>query len=167
MAQEPFFFVARGPVPRDGSRDVIFTVGRGPSDAIRACERVSPAIIGVHERWRGTGPRPTVRVAFFYRSAGACPPRWLKRCYFHRSAGACPPRSLERANAGEGQALALRWRGVFFRSAGACPQRCLLSSYVFRSFRTYMSIETRVVPFSRSFRSLIKHARTWQKLLRT
>ena len=33
------------------------TVARGPSDAIRASERVSPAI-GV---WRGTGPRPTVK----------------------------------------------------------------------------------------------------------
>ena len=38
------FTVARGPVPRDGSRTVFFTVARGPSDAIRASERVSPAI---------------------------------------------------------------------------------------------------------------------------
>ena len=37
--------VARGPVPRDRRlhRD---TVARGPSDAIRASERVSPAISG-------------------------------------------------------------------------------------------------------------------------
>ena len=42
------------------------------------------------------------------------------------------------------------------RSAGACPPRCPSSSYVFRSFRTYMSIAARVVPFSRAFRSLIK-----------
>ena len=56
---------------------------------------------------------------------------------------------------------------IFHRSAGACPPRSPLASYVFRSFRTYMSIEKRVVPFSRSFRSLIKHARPWQKLLRT
>ena len=39
--------VARGPVPRD---------------------------LRVHERWRGTGPRPTKKTAR-YRSAGACPPR--------------------------------------------------------------------------------------------
>ena len=34
-----------------------FFVARGPSDAIRASERVSPAIVA----WRGTGPRPTVK----------------------------------------------------------------------------------------------------------
>ena len=47
------------------------------------------------------------------------------------------------------------------RSAGDRPPRCPSSSYVFRSFRTLMSIEKRVVLFSRSFRSLIKkHAAT-------
>ena len=45
---------------------------------------------------------------------------------------------------GEGQALALRYRTPFFRT------------HRFRSFRTYMSIAARVVPFSRSFRSFIK-----------
>ena len=38
-----------------------FIVARGPSDATRACERVSPARVGLRERWRGTGPRPTVK----------------------------------------------------------------------------------------------------------
>ena len=40
-------------------RGPFFTVARGPSDATRASERVSPAIVGVREQWRGTGPRPT------------------------------------------------------------------------------------------------------------
>ena len=39
------------------------------------------------------------------------------------------------------------------------PPRSPPSSYVFRSFRSLMSIAARVVPFSRSFRSLIK----WQR----
>ena len=47
----------------------------------------------------------------------------------------------------------------FVRSAGACPPRCPASRYVFRSFRSLMSIAARVVPFSRSFRSLIKRQR--------
>ena len=46
--------------------------------------------------------------------------------------------------------------GVFYRSAGACPPRAPSANYVFRSFRTYMSIEKRAGTFSRSFRSLIK-----------
>ena len=63
-----------------------------------------------------------------YAHPSRFPPRWLKPRFFYRSAGACPPR---------------------------CPS----ASYVFRSFRTLMSIEKRVCPFSRSFRSLIK----WQR----
>ena len=43
----------------------------------------------------------------------------------------------------------------FYRSAGACPPRSPSSRCCLRSFRTYMSIEKRVVPFSRSFRTLI------------
>ena len=39
------------------------------------------------------------------------------------------------------------------------PPRAPSSNYVFRSFRSLMSIAARVVPFSRSFRSLIK----WQR----
>ena len=53
-----------------------------------------------------------------------------KRPSRYRSAGACPPRSLDCADAGEGQALALRGKETFFakrpsryRSAGACPPR--------------------------------------------
>ena len=51
--------VARGPVPRDRYRKGrrFFPIARGPSDAIRASERVSPTIAA----WRGTGPRPTVK----------------------------------------------------------------------------------------------------------
>ena len=44
--------------------------------------------------------------------------------FFFRSAGACPPRSLECADAGEGLSLALReGKAFFFRGAGACPPR--------------------------------------------
>ena len=43
-----------------------------------------------------------------------------------------------------------------YRSAGACPPRSPASRCRLRSFRTYMSIETRAGPMSRSFRSLIK-----------
>ena len=49
------------------------------------------------------------------------------------------------------------------RSAGACPPRAPSSSYVFMSFSTYMSIETRAGPTSRSFRSLIKNTRRMAK----
>ena len=111
MAQEPFFIVARGPVPRDLSAE---------TKNVR-----SP---------RGHG------------------------------------RFLRRSMHGEGQALALRWEeGCFrYRSAGACPRaaNCLeqdsqdlhdLQDYLsrnehsfcngclFRSFRTCMSIEKRVL----------------------
>ena len=41
----------------------------------------------VPERWRGTGPRPTVRGGVFCSATRGC-------VFFHRSAGACPPRSL-------------------------------------------------------------------------
>ena len=44
-------------------------------------------------------PSPYGEGAFFYRSAGACPPRWLKNRFFYRSAGACPPRLLDCADA--------------------------------------------------------------------
>ena len=52
------------------------------------------------------------------------------------------------------------------RSAGACPPRSLSSSYVFRSFRSLMSIEKRVCPFSRSFRSLIEKQRSVSKFIK-
>ena len=57
-----------GPSPT--VRGAVFPVARGPSDAIRASERVSPAIVGVRGCWRGTGPRPTMKCRFS-RSAGA------------------------------------------------------------------------------------------------
>ena len=95
-----------GPRPTVKGGAAFFIVARGPSDAIRASERVSPAISIVmmcvspsvvcdrlitngsgsgdpdlqglaRERWRGTGPRPTMKGGRFYRSAGACPPRPL------------------------------------------------------------------------------------------
>ena len=96
----------------------------GPSDAIRASERVSPAM---------------AQKPFFYRSAGACPPRALDCvndgegnsqarvawrgtgprptgrgvAFFYRSAGACPPRALECADDGEGNSQArVAWRGT-------------------------------------------------------
>ena len=56
-------------------------VARGPSDATRASERVSPAIVA----WRGTGPRPTVKGAVLDTGARGPVPRDLSN---HRSAGA-------------------------------------------------------------------------------
>ena len=70
------------------------------------------------ERWRGTGPRPTMKCRFFSYRGGLSPTLSIVK----------------------------RWR--------------------FRSVRTYMSIAARVVPFSRSFRSLIK-TRGPGKILRT
>ena len=52
---------------------------------------------------------------------------------------------------------------LFSRSAGACPPRAFpvgetswSRCAIFRSFRSYMSIEKRAGPMSRAFRSLIK-----------
>ena len=53
-----------------GERKAFFIVARGPSDAIRASERVSPASVGLRGRWRGTGPRPTMKGAFCRRAPG-------------------------------------------------------------------------------------------------
>ena len=53
--------VARGPVPRD--RSTRAKNARQPTVSLPTAAR------------RGTGPRPTVSSTFFYRSAGACPPR--------------------------------------------------------------------------------------------
>ena len=60
-------------------------VGLGPSDATRACERVSLAM----PRSRGTGPRATVG-----------------KTVLHRRARACPSPGHDRG----GQAPALRWK---------------------------------------------------------
>ena len=72
------------PSPYGEGGGVFFTVARGPSDATRASERVSPAIIGVREAWRGTGPRPTVKGRFSPPVARGPVPR--DRCM----ARACP-----------------------------------------------------------------------------
>ena len=111
--RDPFFTVARGPVPcerwsaqtmaRDRPSPYVkgrrFFTGRHRahlcSSGAPAPERVKISVAS--ERWRGTGPRPTE-----------------KRTVFYRSAGACPPRTLECANDGEGQALAPRRRDPFF-----------------------------------------------------
>ena len=45
------------------------------------------------------------------------------------------------------------------RSAGSVLRELHRQEGGFRSFRTYMSIEIRVSPFLRAFRSLIKHTR--------
>ena len=49
------------PSPYGKSWRYPITVARGPSDATRASERVSPVIVA----WRGTGPRPTGNHAVF------------------------------------------------------------------------------------------------------
>ena len=41
----------------------------------RSAGACPPRALECAERWRGTGPRPTVTHTVFYRSAGACPPR--------------------------------------------------------------------------------------------
>ena len=56
-----------------------FTVARGPSDAIRASERVPPAIVA----WRGTGPRPTVSEVILATVARGPVPRDVERFMKH------------------------------------------------------------------------------------
>ena len=65
--------------------------------------------------WRGPVPRPTVKGRFFYRSAGACPPRASKHRFFTVARGPVPRDRSNEAKTffpstrhGEGQALALR-----------------------------------------------------------
>ena len=59
------------------------------------------------------------------------PPRWLKNRFFYRSAGACPPRASSIGEPSRARCFTVA-RGpvprdgsstVFFRSAGACPPR--------------------------------------------
>ena len=119
----------------------------GPSDAIRASERVSPAIAGEGQ----TLVLPSVvcdrLIAIGSRSGDL---DLQEEALSYRSAGP-----------------GLAWRGPVPRPTlreavldtvgrGPVPRDRPSSSYVFRSFRTYMSIAARVVPFSRSFRSLIE-----------
>ena len=54
--------VARGPVPRDHTTRA------------KNARKPTPFLVSTEAR-RGTGPRPTGNGTFFYRSAGACPPR--------------------------------------------------------------------------------------------
>ena len=53
-----------GQVPALREKTVPFTGGLGPSDATRACERVSLAM----HRSRGTGPRATIKNGTLHRS---------------------------------------------------------------------------------------------------
>ena len=48
----------------------------GPSDYPKLLQPIL-AIVRLREAWRGTGPRPTVRGRYFFRSAGDRPPRSL------------------------------------------------------------------------------------------
>ena len=117
--------VARGPVPRD--RWAPFCRSRSsealaclPSDLDPFGIRRSRTTVFYRVRaWRGTGPRPTGRGAFFHRSAGACPPRApssrcvspsvvCDRLITNGSDLAILPYRAWHANDGEGQALALR-----------------------------------------------------------
>ena len=88
----PFFFVSRGPVPRD--RWIARMLARDRPSPYGAARRffsyrggLSPAIVGLRGCWRGTGPRPTVSRAVFFRSAGACPPRSLDCACTHDGEG--------------------------------------------------------------------------------
>ena len=89
---------------------VFVTVGLGPSDATRACERVSLAIVCVPQRSRGTGPRATI----------------VQAASLHRRARACPSPSFVHADARGGQAPALRLSrpSPLPRRARACPSPC-------------------------------------------
>ena len=106
------------------------------------------------------------RHAFFPRSAGACPPRVLdpreKRT---------PTNAVFRSDRGTARDRPSPYgeteTALHTVARGPVPRERSREKRLFRSFRSCMSIETRVSPFSRSFRSLIKHARTWQNLLRT
>ena len=98
--------------------------------------------------------------AFFYRSAGACPPRSF-RFSIHRSAGACPPRSFSfipftvargpvprdlssrHSMARDRPSPYGEGRRFFYRSAGACPPRSLVAPIFLKVCKTLMSIEKR------------------------
>ena len=68
------------------------TVARGPSDATRASERVSPAIVRITAAWRGTGPRPTMKGGLSAAAApGGAPPYCIetRRSLLPRGRGSC------------------------------------------------------------------------------
>ena len=56
--------------------------------------------------------------------------------------------------------------GCHRASERVSPALPIVKQWRFRSFRTYMSIATRVVQFSRSFRSLIKNTRRMSKSIK-
>ena len=79
------------------SRPPPFTVGLGPSDATRACERVPLAIARVRaiQRSRGTGPRATVvEAASLHRRA------WALACHTRMRAGSPRHRSVVSSSVG-------------------------------------------------------------------
>ena len=120
---------------------------------------------------------PKARFALSSRSAGACPPRFLKQNANVRSSEATDVCCHDRRTARDRPSPYVSRRDLLcrFRSAGACPPRFLIclnqdiqdsqdfqdyegfdSTCLFRSVRTCVSIENRASPFSRSARSLIK-----------
>ena len=119
-----------------------FTVGRGPvprhapiseetlSDA-RMETSEGPALRGL-KRSRGTGPRATVSSTLPFTVGRGPVPRHASRCLNQDSQDSRISRILSRAAA-----------------------KSLLKKRLFRSFRSCMSIATRVCPFSRSVRTLI------------
>ena len=129
--------VARGPVPRDlrycieTGRSLLRGMAAGSRSA-RACPSRSP-ILHRDQEVSPTGgwPVPVARGPV---------PREFRYCVEIR-------RSL------------LRGMTSGSRSARACPSRSPSLRCCLRSFRTYMSIEKRAGPTSRSFRSLIKNTR--------
>ena len=83
-----------GQAPALRERAAFFIVARGPVPRERSVDRSM-----ARDR-----PSPYVKGDRFSPKKPSC----------YRSAGACPPRSFRRSKHGEGQALALRGRGMFF-----------------------------------------------------
>ena len=106
--------------PRYGCRGRFpFTVGLGPSDATRACERVPLAM----PRSRGTGPRATVsKTAPFTVGRGPVP----RRASIERETALVCVRFSRRSGDRGGLSPALRYpKPPFHRRARACPSPCL------------------------------------------
>ena len=100
------FTVARGTGPREAAMAPGMARDRpSPYDEGMPFFHRSAGALGCHTRIRAGFPR---EAAIDPGMARDRPSPYGKACRFYRSAGACPPRSLGRADAGEGQALALR-----------------------------------------------------------
>ena len=96
----PISVVRDRPIP-NGSRSGDLDLQGGGLPAKRMARETRS-----HARVACEGPSPTMK----------------GKRYFYRSAGACPPRSVECADDGEGQALALREGEAFFSpQRGAVP----------------------------------------------